>query len=99
MLAGLAHAIPMVVTPLSADQPSNARIVEAAGAGITLLQPDATSLREAIERALVDPAMRAAAARIAGEMAGMPSIDDAVREIERLTMLPFLGGDASVPLQ
>jgi UDP:flavonoid glycosyltransferase YjiC (YdhE family) len=86
VLAGLAHGIPMVVTPISADQPSNARLVEEAGAGVALVQPDAASLRAAIERALVDPAMRAAAARIAHEMSVMPSIDDAVREIERLNV-------------
>ena len=72
VLAGLAHGIPMVVTPISADQPANARLVEEAGAGTALMQPDATSLRAAIERALVDPDMRAAAARIAHEMSAMP---------------------------
>ncbi|MCX7304303.1 MAG: glycosyltransferase [Hyphomicrobiales bacterium] len=86
VLAGLAHGIPMVVTPISADQPSNARLVEEAGAGSTLIQPAATSLRAAIERALYDPEMRSAAARVAHEMSVMPSIDDAVREIERLNI-------------
>jgi MGT family glycosyltransferase len=84
VLAGLAHGIPMVVTPISADQPANARLVEDAGAGITLVQPDKTSLRAAIERALAAPEMRAAAARVAQDMSSMPSIDDAIREIERL---------------
>lgn len=86
VLAGLAHGIPMVVTPISADQPSNARLVREAGAGATLVQPDAASLRAAIERALVYPEMRAAAARIAREMAVMLTIDDAVSEIERLNV-------------
>ena len=45
----------MVVTPISADQPANARLVEEAGAGITLVQPDKTSLRAAIKRALTAP--------------------------------------------
>lgn len=86
VLAGLAHGIPMVVTPISADQPSNARLVTEAGAGSTLVQPDVASLRAAIEQALVDPEMRAAAAHIAHEMSAMPSIDDAVCEIERFNV-------------
>jgi UDP:flavonoid glycosyltransferase YjiC (YdhE family) len=85
LLAGLAHGVPMVVTPISADQPANGRLLEESGAGLTLIQPDASSLREAIQRALVDPDMRAAAGRIAHEMSLMPSMDDAVREIGRLS--------------
>jgi len=72
VLAGLAHGIPMVVTPISADQPSNARLVEEAGVGAALFQQDTTSLRAAIERALAEPNMRAAAVRIAREMSVMP---------------------------
>lgn len=83
VLAGLTHGLPMVITPITADQPDNARRVEEAGAGTMLLQPDATSLRAAIGRALVEPEMRAAAARIAREMSVMPSMDDAVCELER----------------
>lgn len=83
VLAGLTHGLPMVVTPISADQPDNARLVEEAGAATMLLQPDATSLRAAIGRALVEPEMRGAAGRIAREMSVMPSMDDAVSELER----------------
>jgi UDP:flavonoid glycosyltransferase YjiC (YdhE family) len=75
----------MVITPITADQPDNARRVEEAGAGTMLLQPGATSLRVAIGRALVEPEMRAAAGRIAREMSVMPSMDDAVDELERLS--------------
>jgi len=84
VLAGLANGLPMVLTPLGADQPETARRVEATGAGITLLKPDATSLRAAVERALVDAEIRAAAGRIAHEIAAMSSMDDAVSKIERL---------------
>ena len=73
VLAGLSHGLPMVITPISADQPDNARRVEVAGAGTMLLRPDAASLRAVIGRALVDPEMRAAAAGIAREMSAMPS--------------------------
>ena len=84
VLAGLTHGLPMVITPISADQPDNARRVEEAGAGTTLVQPDAASLRAAMGRALADPEMRAAAGRIAREISLMPSMNDAVRELERL---------------
>ncbi|BCG89171.1 glycosyl transferase [Mesorhizobium sp. 113-3-9] len=85
VLAGLANGLPIVLTPLNADQPENARRVEAAGAGIALPNPDTTSLRAAIERALADPRIRAAAGRIAHEIGTMWSIHDAVGKIERLS--------------
>ena len=84
VLAGLTYGVPMVVTPLGADQPDNARRVEATGAGIMLVEPDAPSIHAAVTRVLVDGEMRAAAGRIAGEIATMPSMDDAVHELQRL---------------
>ncbi len=82
LLGGLAEGLPVVVLPLFADQPLNGRNVEAAGAGLALLDPDAASLRSAIERVLVDGGMRTAARRIADEMAAMHSIDEAIDELE-----------------
>ena len=76
----------MVVTPLGADQPDNARLVEATGAGIALLDPDAPSLRKALERALHDAEMRAASVRIAREIAAMPCMTDAIKQLERLQL-------------
>ena len=84
VIAGLANRLPMILTPLGADQPETARRVEASGAGIALSKPDATSLRAAVEKTLVDPDIRAASGRIAGEIAAMQSMDDAVSEIQRL---------------
>ena len=55
------------------------------GAGIALPKPDATLLRAAIERALADAGIRAAAGRVAHEIAAMSSMDDAVSKIERLS--------------
>ena len=82
LLGGLAEGLPVVVLPLFADQPLNGRNVEAAGAGLALLDPDAASLRSAIERVLVDGGMRTAARRIADEMAAMHSVDEAIDELE-----------------
>jgi MGT family glycosyltransferase len=84
LLAGLAHGLPMVIVPLTADQPDNARRVEAVGAGVTILDHDAMSLRAAIEQVIRDPTTRIAADRMAHEMAALATMDDAVRELERL---------------
>ena len=90
----LSAGVPLVVVPLFADQPVNARCVAAAGAGVVVepgpgtavadrIGPQATSqLRAAIEAVLDDPSYRQAAQRIAGEMRQMPTID------EVLTALP-----------
>jgi MGT family glycosyltransferase len=87
ILGGLAAGVPMVVAPLFADQPDNARRIEGAGAGIAVFKPDASSLRAALERVLADAGMRANARRIAEEMAAMPSIDDAMDAL----LAPLLG--------
>ena len=76
--------MPMIVIPLGADQPDNARRVEASGAGTMIADPDVPSIQAAVKRVLADVEMRAAAGRIASEIAAMPSIDDAVFEFERL---------------
>lgn len=89
LLGGLAEGLPVVVLPLFADQPLNGRNVEAAGAGVALVDPDAASLRSAIERVLVDDGMRTAARRIADEMATMHSVDEAIDELERVSRQQF----------
>ena len=78
VLGSLAAGVPMVVVPRFADQPQNACGVEELGAGVAVFDPDASKLGSALERVLADPSMRAAARRIAEEMAAMPSIDAAV---------------------
>ncbi|WP_210497451.1 glycosyltransferase [Microvirga antarctica] len=44
VLAGLANGLPMVLTPLNADQPEDARRVQATGAGIALLGRRSSSM-------------------------------------------------------
>lgn len=85
LLAGLAHGVPMVVTPMTTDQPENGARVEAAGAGISLSEPDVASLQASIERVLNDAQIRTAAGKVAAEIAASPTIDDAVEELERLS--------------
>ena len=55
--------------------------VEDAGAGVAVLQPEAATLRTAIERVLNDSSLRAGAGRIADEMSTMASMDDAAEAL------------------
>jgi UDP:flavonoid glycosyltransferase YjiC (YdhE family) len=90
----LAAGVPLVICPLFADQPPNGRAVQGAGAGLVLrgqaegstglrsLGPDDVApLRERIEEVLGEPSYRRAAERIAGEIAGLPTLDDVVRQL------------------
>lgn len=84
----LAAGVPLVVVPLFADQPANARLVAEAGAGLAVLPtagpegamgvpgPDDTPrLRAAIESVLADRAYRDVADRLAAEMRALPGVD------------------------
>ena len=83
MLGGLAAGLPMVITPLFADQPSNAEQVARIGAGIAVPNPDPNTLRSAIERLLSDETYRENARRIAKELENTPKIETAVDELLR----------------
>ena len=76
-LAALAAGVPLVMLPLSADQPINARRVAELGAGLALDGGAAGvgRLAEAVARVLQDPGYREAARRIAAEVATLPSVD------------------------
>jgi UDP:flavonoid glycosyltransferase YjiC (YdhE family) len=87
-LGALAAGRPLVVVPLFADQPLNARRVAAVGAGVALEAPaadgppmpdvDPGELRAAIEAVLDDPAYAEAAGRIATEIRALPPTDKAL---------------------
>lgn len=84
MVGSLGAGVPMVVAPFGADQPHNARRVEAVDAGIAVMKPDAASLRAALERALSEPTLRAGARRLADEIASLPTVEDAAQALVAL---------------
>jgi UDP:flavonoid glycosyltransferase YjiC (YdhE family) len=75
VLGALGAGLPMVVVPLFADQPHNARRIAAASAGLALPAPDANALRAAIERVLADPELRRGARRVADEIAALSTVE------------------------
>jgi UDP:flavonoid glycosyltransferase YjiC (YdhE family) len=67
---------PLVVVPLFADQPGNAKRVEAVGAGVSVAAT-AGAIRGGIETVLGDPSYRAAATSLAAEMRAQRPVDEA----------------------
>jgi UDP:flavonoid glycosyltransferase YjiC (YdhE family) len=74
MLGALAHGLPLLLLPQGADQHDNAERVVAAGAGLIGLD---------VARLLGDASLRAAARRIAAELAAMPGPDAGVAHLRR----------------
>ena len=64
-----------------ADQPHNARSLQASEAGIAVFDTDTASLRNAIERVLIDKNIQAKARQVAAEIAAMPDIEAATDEL------------------
>jgi UDP:flavonoid glycosyltransferase YjiC (YdhE family) len=82
--AGLPHAI----LPLFADQPHNARRVEAVGAGVTAGSP--RELGAAVRALLDDPRPRAAAQEVAAAIAALPPAAAAVDRLRAAVERPVL---------
>lgn len=89
----LAAGLPIVFVPLFADQPTNARLVVSAGAGIALWDGDASAqanalldaqhadlLRFAVHDALSSPTYRAAARVVGAEIAALPNTREAIEQ-------------------
>ncbi len=87
MLGALAHGLPLLLLPQGADQHYNAERVVAAGAGLSLAPPQATSatVARAVDTLLGDARLRAGAQRVAAEIAAMPGPDTGVAHLEALT--------------
>ena len=90
----LSAGVPVVICPLFADQSMNGRVVSSGGCGLVVrgrdlavgelrgLGPsDVAPLRDAIERVLGEPAYRAAAHRVAADMAEEPTPDELIKRL------------------
>jgi UDP:flavonoid glycosyltransferase YjiC (YdhE family) len=81
-VAALSRGLPQVFVPLFADQPHNAALVEAAGAGIRVPAAEvAQRLPAAVRSVLDDPAYGMAARQIAARLATLPTPAEALAEL------------------
>ncbi len=78
VVAGLAAGVPMVITPLFADQPDNARCLAATGLCVAITDLSVPALRGAMVQALADEDMRRRAQAVARVIASMPTLDQAI---------------------
>ncbi|MGV9752100.1 glycosyltransferase [Nocardia farcinica] len=83
VLAAMSRGMPLVIWPQGADQPINA--ARARAAGVALAVDTAAALAQAVDTALHDPALRAAAATAARQIAALPAPHDVLDEIIRLS--------------
>ncbi|MDQ4500773.1 glycosyltransferase [Sinomonas sp. ASV322] len=82
MLAAVEHGVPQLIVPQGADQFFNAEAVERAGVGLSgAAGLDVDGVAESVARLLDDGEHRAAARRLAGEVAATPSPDDVARRL------------------
>jgi UDP:flavonoid glycosyltransferase YjiC (YdhE family) len=77
MLGGLVHGIAQVAVPRGTDQPQNAALLAASGAGVVVDPEDyaVETIRAAVAEVTGDPAYRRAAERVRDEIAAMPDAD------------------------
>lgn len=86
VLGAALHGVPQLLCPIAADQWDNADAVARSGAGVVCEagRRGAADLASGLRRLLDDPAVKAAAAAVAGEVAEMPTAADHVAAIEAL---------------
>jgi MGT family glycosyltransferase len=86
VMAALEHGLPLVVTPMAADQPANARRCAACGVGVVVGPEERTpeAIRAAVEKILGDASYRQNAARMQREIAALPGPAYAVELLEWL---------------
>jgi UDP:flavonoid glycosyltransferase YjiC (YdhE family) len=85
-MAALTHGLPLIVVPISADQPENADRCAALGVARVIQPSDLTAglAREAVREVLGNSAYRRAAERMRDEIAALPGPEHAVALLERL---------------
>lgn len=86
-LGALSLGIPLVVLPYAADQFAVADRVVVSGAGLRLLPEEAaveSRIRQAVTELLTDSAFRDRAAKVAAQIAGMPTAAEVVESIAEI---------------
>ena len=88
VLTALGHGLPMVIVPVSADQPDNARRCEQLRIATVIAPDDRTpeAIRNAAREVLDDPKYRRAAERLREEMELLPGPEHVVGWLERLAV-------------
>ena len=88
VMAALAHGLPMVIVPITADQPENAERCAALGVArtIPLATLSAERAAEAVRAVLGQASYRQAAERMRDEIAALPGPEYAVTLLERLAV-------------
>jgi UDP:flavonoid glycosyltransferase YjiC (YdhE family) len=86
MMAALSHGLPMVIVPVRADQPDNARRCAELGVARSIPPTDrnAEVIRAVVREVLTNPGYRANATRLRDEIRGMPGPDYRVTLLEQL---------------
>ncbi len=89
-MTALAHGTPQLALPTVFDQFRNARLIERTGVGRALAHGQLTdaALLDAVRSVLDGPQYRAAARRVAAEIASQPSPTEVVAVLERLAAAP-----------
>jgi MGT family glycosyltransferase len=87
VLGALSEGLPLLVVPISADQPLIARRCAALGVARVMEREalSGESIRKAVRALLEDPAYRERAKEIRREIAALPGPEHAVGLLERLT--------------
>jgi glycosyltransferase (activator-dependent family) len=87
LLTTARYAVPQLLVPYDFDEPVLAARAAAQGAAATLPAAEATgpAVRDALARLLAGSSYQDSARRLRAEMAGMPSPNDVVAELEALT--------------
>lgn len=84
--SALSHGLPMVLIPVSADQPDNARRCADLGVGRVIDPEDRSpgAIQDAVRTVLTDPSYHQNAVRLRDESAALPGMDHAVDLLVRL---------------
>lgn len=89
--SAIRHGLPLVVVPIAADQPENARRCSALGVARVVAADGRTpaAIRAAVRATLRDARYRRNAAALQTEMLALPTLTEAVRWFERLCAEPL----------